>query len=514
MRRRPVPAARCHRASHLPGRGHRSVSSRQRANGLTGLPSLPHLEHKNRNLNSRILQYPRLPCNLNDWDIGARVDNARQIRCAILADRTAPTSRDAIAATRRGSDAPLSRPPAIHTLGMQASAPRGVVRLVALVVHGDAASATSLARCRPTETTCDRVGDRTGGHPRPSGPAAAASQHADRTWHRYRRDRQQRQVKWRRRDRPGVAHARSRGRLKRSREADPHSRRVSRPKARPLGCPARPPLPRRSAPGPWPRCISAIVACQSRWSSAMLSTAPAFGPATAPPVQLETGQPDGQQLGPVVQHQHRTADIAAQEPARRPPAISMACRRRGGSAVGAGHHQPVARRSVKQPAVPSRQANSTSPQTTHSRPRRGHSAPGEADRDHQRIPGWSAAPRPEELTAGSPLPGVRSQHDRIVVAHRRRRTVAATADRSPGHWLPASGVPAQRVKHVGTDRGKPLTRTRSRPDRAGDRGEQPNWMMTVVSAQPTNFKMGRRAPSEKRRTKTNHGSRCLVVTVG
>ncbi len=66
------------------------------------------------------------------------------------------------------------------------------------------------------------------------------------------------------------------------------------------------------------------------------------------PVQLEARQLDGQQLGGLDQHvEHRVADVAAQQ--RAAPGGDqhrVQHRRRGGLAVGAGHHQPAPRRAV------------------------------------------------------------------------------------------------------------------------------------------------------------------------
>ena len=140
------------------------------------------------------------------------------------------------------------------------------------------------------------------------------------------------------------------------------------------------------------------------------------------PVQLEARQLDGQQLGGLIQDvEHGVADVAAQQRAATGGhQHRVQHRRRGGLAVGAGHHQPAPRRPVAAGIVQPPSQFDVAPDR---HPRRGGSG------QHRRG-GRQAGAGDDEVEVGDPLGGVgRVDHRDAVLRERRQRRRAVVGER-------------------------------------------------------------------------------------
>ena len=154
----------------------------------------------------------------------------------------------------------------------------------------------------------------------------------------------------RRRGRPAARRARrARPRPVRRAGSRPAPAPARCPAARPPGCrPGRPPPPGRSSTRALAAVYSAIVECQSRWSSAMLSTTPASGRSDGAQYSWKLDSSTASRsAGCSSTSSTGLADVAAQHAAQaRGGQHGVQHRRRRRLAVGAGHHQPAPRRPV------------------------------------------------------------------------------------------------------------------------------------------------------------------------
>ena len=140
------------------------------------------------------------------------------------------------------------------------------------------------------------------------------------------------------------------------------------------------------------------------------------------PVQLEARQLDGQQLGRLIQDvEHWVADVAAQQrPAAGGHQHRVQHRRRGGLAVGAGHHKPAPRRPVAAGIVQAPSQFDVAPDRY----------PGRGGSDQHRRGGRQAGAGDDEVELGDLFGGVGwIDHRDTVLREGRQRRRAVVGER-------------------------------------------------------------------------------------